>query len=346
MSILQKQMVTHSAERSSSSQEITRLLAVIVIYKMRPLDSSTLQTLLASVENTTSENLYVKIIVWDNTPGGQDSGELPDGILYESAPHNPGLAQAYNQALELAEAEGYEWLLTLDQDSCLPTDFLEKISGFARELSQDKTVGAIVPGVIADGRIVSPFWFVFGVPRFGLGFGGTPKRAIYAVNSGSILRVSALREIGGYDPMFPLYVSDIHIFHRLFGSGKSVFIAGDVMVHHEVALMNKHTRMSIERYKDSLLDECAFWDLYMSPVARLERIVRFAVRAYRDRSIAKESRFWKTTLSELKRRLFTSRRKRIADWKKWATLRYSKSLQGSKIQPINLNQDRKHPVQW
>lgn len=328
MSILQKQMGMHSAEGRSSSQVITRLLAVIVIYKMRPLDSSTLQTLLASLENTTSENLDLKIIVWDNTPGGQDSGELPDGILYESAPHNPGLAEAYNQALERAEAEGYEWLLTLDQDSCLPTDFLGKISDFARELSPNNTIGAIVPQVIADGRIVSPFRFVFSVPRwFGLGFVGTSKRAVYAANSGSTLRVSTLREIGGYDPMFPLDLSDTHLFHRLFGSGKSVFIAGDVMVHHDFALLNKHTRMSIERYKDSLLDDCAFWDLYMGPVARFERIIRLAGRACKDLYFSKESGFWKPTVSELERRLFTPRQRRIAEWKKWAMSRRSNSVQ-------------------
>jgi len=341
VSTLQKHMGMRSAERSSSSQIITRLFAVIVIYKMQPLDSPTLQTLLASVENTSPDNFDLKILVWDNTPGGQDIGELRSGILYGSAPHNPGLAQAYNQALEQAEAEGYEWLLTLDQDSCLPVDFLAKIADFARKLSLDKTIGAIVPQVIADGRIVSPFRFLFGVPCwFRPGFVGLSKGAAYAANSGSTLRVSALREIGGYDPMFPLDLSDTNLFHRLYDSGKKTFVAGSILVHHDFALLNKHTRMSIERYKESLLDDCAFWDLYMGPVARLERIIRFVGRAYKDRSISKESGFWKTTLSEIKRRLFTSRKKRIADWKKWAMSRYNNSLQGPNGESMGLKQGR------
>ena len=259
MSILQKHLGMDSAERSSSSQVITRLLAVIVIYRTQPLDSSTLQTLLASVENISTDQLDLKILVWDNTPGGQDIGELPSGILYESAPHNPGLAQAHNQALEQAEAEGYEWLLTLDQDSFLPVDFLTKIADSARKLSPDKTIGAIVPQVISDGRIISPFRFVFGVPRwFGSGFRGFSKRTVYAANSGATLRVRALREIGGYDPMFPLDLSDTNLFHRLHNSHKKVFIAGDISVHHDFALLNKQARMTIERYKEYLLDDCAF----------------------------------------------------------------------------------------
>ena len=60
----------------------------------------TLQTLLAAAANTSSDLLDLKIVVWDNTPGGQDNGELTRGILYKSAPHNPGLAQAHNQALK------------------------------------------------------------------------------------------------------------------------------------------------------------------------------------------------------------------------------------------------------
>ncbi len=332
-----------SADRSSSSQVITRLLAVIVIHKMQPLDSSTLQTLLASVENTSPGNLDLKILVWDNTPGRQDIGELPSGISYKSAPHNPGLAQAYNQALEQAEAEGYEWLLTLDQDSFLPVDFLAKIADSARKLSPDKTIGAIVPQVISDGRIISPFRFVLGVPRwFGRGFVGISKRAAYAANSGSTLRVRTLREIGGYDPMFPLDLSDTNLFHRLHGAGRSVFIAGDVLVDHDFALLNKHVRMGIERYKESLLDDCAFWDIYMGPIARFERIIRFAGRACKDFSRSRESGFWKPTLSELKRRLFTPRQKRIAEWRKWATLRCSNSLQAPGDQPIVLRQGQQN----
>jgi GT2 family glycosyltransferase len=310
-------------ERSSSSQSAVKLLAIVVVYKMQPLDSSTLQTLLATAANISLAELDLRIVVWDNTPGGQDIGELPGRILYESAPHNPGLSQAYNEVLKMAEAEGYEWLLTLDQDSSLPANFLARIAELARELSPVKTVGAIVPQVIADGRIISPFQFLFGAfPRwFSKGFVGISKRAAYAANSGAILRVSALREIGGYDPMFPLDLSDTNLFHRLHRSGKSVFIAGDLSMHHDFALLNKHARMSVERYEASLRDDCAFWDIYMGPIARFERILRFTGRACRDLIRSEEPAFRERTLLELKRRLLKPRQERIDEWKAWATLR-------------------------
>jgi len=338
MPILQKHMGMRDSEGSSSSRSVIRLLAVVVIYKMQPRDSSTLQTLLATAANIPSNELDLKILVWDNTPRGQDIGEFPDGILYEPAPHNPGLPQAYNRALKLAEGQGYDWLLTLDQDSFLPANFLARIADLARELGSVDAIGAIVPQVIADGRIISPFQFLFGsLPRwFGPGFIGISKRAAYAANSGATLRVRALLEIGGYDPMFPLDLSDTNLFHRLHASGKSVFIAGDLLMHHDFALLKKHARMSIDRYDASLLDDCAFWDIYMGPIARFERIVRLAGRACKDFFKSGESAFRKRTLLELKRRLLKPRQERISEWRAWATLRSDNCAKESILQHLPL----------
>jgi GT2 family glycosyltransferase len=323
MPILQNHVGMRDSEGSSSSLSVIRLLAVVVIYKMQPRDSSTLQTLLATAANIPSDELDLKILVWDNTPGGQDIEEFPDGVLYESAPHNPGLPEAYNRALKLAEEEGYDWLLTLDQDSFLPANFLARIEDLARELGSVSTIGAIVPQVVADGRIISPFQFLFSaVPSwFRKGFVGVSRRAAYAANSGAVLRVAALLEIGGYDPMFPLDLSDTNLFHRLHRSGRRVFIAGDLSMHHDFALLKKDARMSIERYESSLRDDCAFWDIYMGPFARFERILRFAGRACRDFIKSSDPVFRERTLLELKRRLLKPRQQRIVEWKKWATLR-------------------------
>jgi GT2 family glycosyltransferase len=305
-----------------SSRSVLRLFAIVVLYKVNPADSSSLQTLLTAATSV-REGLELKILVWDNTPGGQSAGVFPPGVLYKSAPHNPGLAIAYNYAWKMADSEGYEWLLTLDQDSVLPANYLARAAELAHDLISTETVGAIVPQVIADGRVISPFEFLFGaLPRwFPLGHVGLSKRAAYAANSGSILRIAALRGVDGYDPAFPLDLSDTSVFHRLYHSGKHVFIAGDLQLHHDFALLNKHARMSIERYDASLLDDCAFWDIYMSKLARLERVLRFAVRACKESFRSNDAPFRKRTLLEVKRRLFKSRLRRMTEWKTFAALR-------------------------
>jgi len=310
-------------------QPVVRLFAVIVIYKMLPGESSTLRTLLDAAAQESQDRLNLGVFVWDNTPGGQDPGEIPIGVRYQASPDNPGLARAYNAALDIAHGERYDWLLTLDQDSVLPTNFLVRITELVRNLQSMPTIGAIVPQVTGDGRNLSPFQFAMGVlPRwFRYGFVGTPQGATYALNSAATLRVTALREIGGYDPMFPLDVSDINLFHRLFHSGKKVFVAGDLLISHDFSLLKKHRRMSMQRYDAMLLDECAFWDMNMGLLARTERMIRLAGRACKDLLVRENSAFRRRTISELMRRISSTRLQRIAAWKTWATARSTSSLQ-------------------
>jgi GT2 family glycosyltransferase len=294
--------------------------AVIVLYKMRACDSPSLQTLLAAVAEVSSSEFQLQILIQDNTPGGQNIGAVPSAIRYETAPENPGLADAYNRALEFAQANNYEWLLTLDQDTTLPRDYLVHMIKRVKQLDSDARICAIVPQMIDKGRNLSPFRFAAGfMPRwFAFGFVGTPARATYALNSAAVLRVAALAEIGGYDYRFPLDISDINLFHRLHAEGKRVFVAGDILVSHSFSLLNKDKRMSMDRYRQMLGDECAFWDLYMGPLARLERFVRLVGRVGKDYFLTDDPAFRRATLLELKRRLMTRRTQRIAEWMKWA----------------------------
>jgi GT2 family glycosyltransferase len=315
--------VTHESDTSTPLGAVTRLLAVIVLYKVLPSESTSLNTLVIAAKQLLRTDLKLGILVYDNTPGGQAIDVLSEEIRYEAAPRNLGLAHAYNRALEIAQTEGYDWLLTLDQDTILPPDFLVRIGELASRFSLSTTVGAIVPHVIGDGRNLSPFRFRGGVLPywFPAGYVGVPRQAVYAVNSASILRVSALQQIGGYDPIFPLDLSDINLFHRLYRSGRRVFVAGDVLVHHELALLNKHQRMSLDRYKAGLMDECAFWDTNMNQLARLERISRLVGRVCRDFFNPAELGFRNITLSELKRRIVVPRAQRVAEWTIWSKKR-------------------------
>lgn len=302
---------------------IKRLFAVIVVYKMLPSDSPSLRTLLEAAKQVAPSQLDLTILIQDNTPGGQDFGEIPKGVRYMPAPENPGLAKAYNRALEIAQTEGCEWLLTLDQDTILPSTYLAQMVKYARELDSFPQVAAIVPQVVDQGRNLSPFRFMAGaIPRwFPLGFTGVPGRATYALNSAAVIRVASLKEVGGYDPNFPLDISDINLFHRLYHLGKKVFVAGNVLVNHEFSLLNKNERMSMDRYTSMLLDECAFWDLNMGPFARLERMVRLIIRACKESFQSDENGFRKATLHEFRRRLITPRSKRLAEWERWANSR-------------------------
>ena len=140
-----------------SKKSIARLLAVIVIYKRPLCESPSLRTLLEASALISETSVSLGILIRDNTPGGQDPGHIPEGVQYESAPSNPGLAQAYNRALEIAREEQYDWLITLDQDTSLPPDFLVRVGALADKFESCPMIGAIVPQVVGDGQFYLPF---------------------------------------------------------------------------------------------------------------------------------------------------------------------------------------------
>lgn len=308
-----------------------KLLAVIVIFKMQPSESPTFQSLILSRNLSNRTPAEMSILVWDNTPNGQNPGDLPSDIRYVSAPHNPGLSPAYNHAMRVAQDEGFEWLVTLDQDTILPENFLARIADIAEQLKDDKTVAAILPQIVGSKKRISPFRFVLKALPLAIphGFVGVPAGPIYGVNSAATLRVESLQRIDGYNPFFPLDISDLDLFHRLSLAGMSVYVAGDVIVPHDFSLLNKRGRMSLQRYRNLLRDECAFWDTSMSGLGRTERMIRLAGRVCKDLLRPGTLEFQRITCGEIFRRLATRRARRIEEWRDWAGTRLDSATHNS-----------------
>lgn len=321
-----------------------KLLALVVIYKMQPSRSPTLRTLLRSKDLLREIEASLDILIWDNTPNGQHPADLTPGIRYASAPHNPGLSPAYNQALTIARDEGFDWLLTLDQDTVLPDNFLDEIARIAERLTDDIRVAAILPRVIGGKKRLSPFRFALGgIPRaLPEGFTGVSLHTTYAVNSAATLRVASLQQIDGYNPLFPLDISDIDLFHRMALANMSVYVAGDLVVSHDFSLLNKRGRMSLERYRNLLRDECAFWDMNMSGFGRTERMIRLAGRVCKDLFRPGSFEFQRITFGEIIHRLLTRRSTRIKEWQSWADARRSltAALSTSSELPLSSIDDR------
>ena len=289
------------------------IFATVVVYKVQPGETASLQTLLSAAASVEGTGVRLRIAVADNTPGGQDPGPLPAGVLYQVYPENPGLARPYNEALATAEREGFDWLLTLDQDTHLPPDFLVVLQEEIARYRDTPEVAAIVPHVIDGARPISPLRFKGGflpvvLPVTANGIAGPHTSAI---NSASLLRVRDLLAVGGYDEEFPLHNSDTRLFQKLDRAGKRLAIAGDLTVAHELSILRRAERISPERYRAMLEDECFFWDRHMSLAGRMERWVRLAGRAAKSVLQREDPAFLRITLGEMRRRLVLSRTRRL-----------------------------------
>lgn len=292
------------------------ILMVVVLYRSSLADSSltSLRTI-AGLEQAFTEDRALldafDLLLWDNSPQPIDHPALPFPFSYHHAASNVGVAGAYNGAIDLAGERGATWLLLLDHDTSVTAAYLSGMWKHAAAAESDRAIAAVAPLLTAGEVLLSPrLWrFARHVPLPSAGAPYTERRAIYAANSGSMLKAEALRAVGGYNTRFWLDYSDIELFQRLHSRGYQVRIANDLVLEHEIAMLDYDARMSPARYANYLAAEGDFLDLYRGPAERAMHLLRLAVRTVRQRRFA-DPIFSRMTRQELWRRLRTSRRKR------------------------------------
>ena len=301
--------------RISSTDAVARMFAIVVLYRTTPADSRAFQSLQEAFRRLSPGQVDLRILLYDNTPGGCDPGPLPEGVQYEAAGKNAGLATAYNRALAIAEREEYTWLLILDQDTTLPSDYLSHLSMLTHDIESNRTIAAIVPRMLDAGRPVSPVFVRFwGVSYLPPSFEGTARREIHATNSATVFRVGALKQVGGFSPYFWLDYVDGYVFHQLYLHRMKVYVAKDIQVEHELSLL-RGGELNPDRYRNVLRAESAFWDLYGGHIQGIALTGRLIGRIWRQRMRGHDAAILQLTWKELKRRIFQSRARRVAEWR-------------------------------
>jgi GT2 family glycosyltransferase len=288
------------------------MLAVVVLHRTSFAASRTLQGLAQAAVDDPAPFARCQVLVWDNSPEEQPQRSLPFDFTYHHANRNDGVAGAYNGAMRLARERGCEWLLLLDHDTSVTAEFLRGMAGYA-ERDTDPHIAAVVPFLYAGDRTVSPRLWRFGrhqsLPRPAQPY--TEGRPMFAANSGTMLRVAALSAIGGYSSRFWLDYSDIYVFHRLHAAGYRVWIAAELRLQHEIAMLDYDNRMTPARYEIYLAAEGDFLDLYRGPAERALYLLRLAARVLRQRRYASPA-FSKMSLAALWQRLRMRRAQRLA----------------------------------
>lgn len=99
---------------------------------------------------------------------------------------NFGIAKALNQLLELSHSHGYEWLLTLDQDSVAYPNLVEKYCAFLNEQNNEKIISVTC-------NIVDRNFSVFN--KINSEF----EDIVYCITSGNAIKVRPVIDISGFD---------------------------------------------------------------------------------------------------------------------------------------------------
>lgn len=162
-----------------------------------------------------------------------------DGVLRSAAEiravtvirhhRNRGIARGLNEGLQAAIANGCPWLLTLDQDSRIPAEFVrDLLSAVPISLwseSAPTVIGVIAPEVVEDasGTIRYP-------ARLQRGVLVTEE----VIQSGALWNVAALQSVGGFDESLGIDAVDAAACLRLREHGYLVALAQGVTMDHNL----------------------------------------------------------------------------------------------------------------
>ena len=124
--------------------------------------------------------------------------EPEDVYVHDNTSDNRYLAAAYNGAWQYAEQNGYAWMVLLDADTAVTPQYLEAV----REAAGRNEGNRVFCPTLIDGRgrVLSPFR-AYGIPT--------------AFNSGLLIPVRLVREIGGFNEAYPLDYLDYWFCRRL-----------------------------------------------------------------------------------------------------------------------------------
>jgi GT2 family glycosyltransferase len=294
-----------------------QILAVIVLYKRSPQQSQTIQSLIRVFAGDPALSECVRVLLWDNSPVPAANVSLPFAFDLAHAGGNVGTSGAYNHAMELAESLACPWLLLLDQDTTVSEGFLRGMIGYSQKFAEMQDVATVVPFIFSHGTLVSPrrllsFNRVRQIPAT---FTGLCADKAYAVNSATLMRVTALREIGGYSEEFWLDLSDVYVFQALHRQGRLMYIAGDLRLEHSIASMDFDKEMSPERYRNFLAAESAYVDLFLPPLERSAQLLRLFARTIRQFRRYQNKVFSRIACEYFLQRLFLTRAVRLKRWR-------------------------------
>jgi GT2 family glycosyltransferase len=256
------------------------VLPTLVLYNCALEGSATYKSFVASSRHGGLDP--TSIVVYDNSPARQVSSAEEELLLaYKHDPANGGLATAYNWALEIAKSHGISWLLLLDQDSTLPSEFLESCLQQIDLHHRDGDVVAIVPVIRSGGIAVSP-------KRVGLGrlrplpgsCVGIQSAEITAINSGTAIRCDFVRSIGGFNRAYWLDYLDHWLFHQIYLAGKRVSVS-QCLLDHNLSVQDYRHSVSPARYRSILAAEAAFVTTYKSMAEILVYLLRLLARSIR-----------------------------------------------------------------
>ena len=156
-----------------------KIAVCVILYHPRDTDLENIRSYLPKVD---------KLYIYDNTENKKTklSFENNNKIIYFSDLENKGLSFRLNQACHQAISDGFDFLMTMDQDSSFGLENLNHYFDSIKNYSNKNTVGIFGLEYSTEDKIVNPKNII--------------SQEVYElITSASVINLNNYNEIGGFD---------------------------------------------------------------------------------------------------------------------------------------------------
>jgi rhamnosyltransferase len=156
-----------------------KIAACVLLYHPKKKDLNNILSYLPLVN---------KVYIFDNSENIETNipFEDADKIIYIADFENKGLSFRLNQACNLAIADGFDFLLTMDQDSYFINENLIQYFYDIKNYSDKDTVGSFGLEHSSESKIGNPKNIYH-------------KEVAFLITSGSVINLNNIKKIGGFD---------------------------------------------------------------------------------------------------------------------------------------------------
>jgi rhamnosyltransferase len=216
----------------SKPLQINSILAIIVLYNSTLEMSSTFKSLILALPK---EKVSIKLMVYNNSPSYWSyDGKLYEGLelIYREDPTNSGVSRAYNQAYECAVEQQKSYLLLLDQDTNLPSNFFDALND-ANKKYNEGDIGLFCPKVINEKSLLSPAKFFLFTSKLlpSIEEGPHLLKGLAIINSGLVISTRLFNATGGFNEKIKLDFSDFDFLKRALSYTKEIIVINALCRH-------------------------------------------------------------------------------------------------------------------
>ena len=184
-----------------------------------------------SKDNISNINNYIdsvdKLYIFDNTDNVDNSNLLPKNkkIVYITEKENKGIAYSMNVCARKAIEDGYNYLLTMDQDSKMTSDIVNDMVKFLKT-TKEKKIGLVSPYQDIDSKEeISDKEY---------------EDQMEMMTSGNIIDLKVYKEIGGFKDWLFIDCVDTDYCMNLHKHGYKVLRLNKVVMKHDLGSLVVH----------------------------------------------------------------------------------------------------------